>query len=717
MSYPMLDSPRHNRMLAALPLEHYARLAEQLTPVDCQAGQFIGQPGKPVEHVYFPTTCTASLVSTTRDGETSELALVGRDGLLGVSLILGGETMNHRTMVQSSGRAWRMGAADFQQELRVNPALHQLALGHVQALLVQMAQSIVCSRHHAISQRLSFWLLSSLDALSSDHLRVTHENIASMLGVRRESVTQALGKFQADGWVSNSRGKITIHDRAGLASQVCECFGIVQSETRRIFERMGQLDGCSSAYGSTARTIVLPLGDGVVQPQVQDHEWIEDGQALLQKYQDVYDFAPVGMASLDEQGRVIGTNLAGAILLGLQRSNHTQPMLTSLLDDGSCEVFMAFHQEVLSGKCRRHCEVSLPASGHRAQVVLRLDATTDESGQEVRLVMTDITAEHQRMATSLAQQRCQQALLDHAPFMLWGQDEAGRLVVANASFKAWMEATPSAMNSLQGQDLPEWVSAAQQVAETGGLQELPLDLRGQTRWMEWHQVAQTGPDQPAWTLGYARDITERKRQEQCQDPTAAHDRLTDWYNRLQFMSRLQERHAELRRDSRAQAWLVLLHLDDLKRIHEQFGQVPMEGLLLDFSHRLQACFQEADCVAHLEGNEFGVLLHQPDAHNGPTWAERVHAQVTGIPFKVGTRLIGLHASLGAAPLWARDDSAQEALWRAQNALYQVQTSPQTAELATSAFTVGYAGANETADLFHWTAAALPGGSTRMAARG
>ena len=717
MSYPMLDSPRHNRMLAALPLEHYTRLAEQLTPVDWQAGQFIGQSGKPVEHVYFPTTCTVSLVSTTRDGETSELALVGRDGLLGVSLILGGETMNHRSMVQSSGRAWRMGAADFQQELRVNPALHQLALGHVQALLIQMAQSIVCSRHHAISQRLSFWLLTSLEALSSDHLRVTHENIASMLGVRRESVTQALGKFQADGWVSNSRGKITIHDRAGLASQVCECFGIVQSETRRIFERMGQLDGGSSAYGSTARTVALPLGDGVVQTQVQDHEWVEDGQALLQKYQDVYDFAPVGMASLDERGRVIGTNLAGAILLGLQRSNHTQPMFTSLLDDGSCEVFMAFHQEVLSGKCRRHCEVSLPASGHRAQVVLRLDATTDESGQEVRLVMADITAEHQRMATSLAQQRCQQALLDHAPFMLWGQDEAGRLVVVNASFKAWMEATPSAMNGLQGQDLPEWVSAAQQVAETGGLQELPLDLRGQTRWMEWHQVAQTGSDQPGFKLGYARDITERKRQEQRPSPSVVHDDWTDVQNHRDFMARLQERHADLRRDPRQQAWVVVVHLDHFKRIHDQFGQGAGDGLLLDFAHRLQACFHDADSVAHLKGDEFGVLLHQPDAHVGPTWAERVHAQVTGIPFKVGAQLISLHASLGAAPLWAMDESAQEALWRAQNALYQAQMTPQTAESATGAFTVGYAGASETADLFHWIAAAPPSGSTRMGAGG
>jgi len=713
MSYPMLDSPRHNRLLAALPMDQYMRLAEQLTPVDWQAGQFIGQSGKPVEHVYFPTTCTASLVSTTRDGETSELAQVGRDGLLGVSLILGGASMNHRMMVQSAGRAWRMAAGDFQEELRVNPVLHQLALGHVQALLIQMAQSIVCSRHHAISQRLSFWLLTSLQALSSDQLRVTHENIASMLGVRRESVTQALGKFQSEGWVSNSRGKITIHDRAGLASQVCECFGIVQSETRRIFERLGQLEGGISDH----RTIGLPLCDVAVQPQVLDHEPVDDGQALLQKYQDVYDFAPVGLASLDEQGRVIGTNLAGAILLGLQRSNHTQPMLTSLLDDDSREVFMAFHQEVLSGKCRRHCEVSLPASGHRAQVVLRVDATTDESGQEVRLVMTDITAEHQRMATSLAQQRCQQALLDHAPFMLWGQDEAGRLVVTNAPFRAWMEAPPSEATGFQGQVLPEWVSAVQQAAEAGGLHELPFDFRGQTRWVEWHQVEQTGPDQPIWKLGYARDITERKRQEQRLPQSAAQGAWIALHTRREFMALLQERHAELQRDSCAQAWLVLLHLEDLKRIREEFGQEPMEGLLLDFAHRLRACFQEADCVAHLKGNEFGVLLHQPDAHDGPTWAERVHAQVMGIPFKVGVTSIRLHARLGAAPLWALDDSAQEALLRAQNALYQAQTSPPTAELATRAFTAGYAGASETADLFHWAAAPLPAGLTRMAARG
>lgn len=715
MSYPMVESARQNRILAALPLNHYARMAEQLTPVDLQAGQFIGQPGKTVDHVYFPTTCTASLVSTTQDGDTSELALVGRDGLLGVSLVLGSAAMNHRVMVQSAGRAWRMTAADFQKELQTCQPLHQLALCHVQALITQMAQSIVCSRHHAISERLSFWLLANLDVLPSEQLRVTHENIASMLGVRRESVTQALGKFQADGWVSNSRGKITIHDRDGLASQVCECFDIVKSESQRIFQRLVLPGGSTLACAVSSPWDQGTISDDVSVPQQALASLPPDAaQELLRKYQDVYDFAPVGFASLDEQGRVTGTNLAGAILLGLQRSQHQNPVLTGLLDDASREEFEAFQQEVLSGKCRRHCEVTLPAAGHRGEVVLRLDATVDESGEEVRLVMTDITAERQRMAQILVQQHDQQALLDHSPFMLWGQDAQGRVVAANASLKALMGDAQPGHAGFDVNALTAWLRDAQQVAEPGQVQEVPFLLNGQERWFELHHARYQGSDQVGLQLGYARDITERKLQEQRLRSLATLDSLTELPKRRYFMSRMEEMYSALRRDPRQQAFVVLLDLDHFKNINDQFGHVAGDGVLHDFARRLQTCFRDSDCVARLGGDEFGVLLHRTDTCDGQIWSERVREQITGTPFEMDAQSIRLAVSLGVSPLLATDETAQAAMLRADKALYQAKLDPHAAGPA-GALAVGYRHDSETDDFFQWTAQGHSGATAQMSA--
>ena len=220
MSYPMVEGARRNRILAAVPLSHYARLSEHLKPVDLAAGQVICEAGESLDFVYFPTTCTTSLVSHTADGDSSELAMTGRDGMVGVSLVLGSDSMNHRAVVQCAGQAFRMPADVFQREIVRCRELQQQALCYVQSLITQMAQSIVCIGHHSVSERLCYWLLFNRDALSTDQLKVTHETIANMLGVRRESITQALGKLQSAGLVSSGRGKIQILNRDGLSDSV-----------------------------------------------------------------------------------------------------------------------------------------------------------------------------------------------------------------------------------------------------------------------------------------------------------------------------------------------------------------------------------------------------------------------------------------------------------------------------------------------------------------
>ena len=416
MTYPIVDSARQNRILAGIPLSHYARLSEHLKPVMLAAGQVICEPGESLNFVYFPTTCTTSLLSQTAEGESSELAMTGRDGLVGVSLVLGSHSVNHRVVVQCAGLAYRMPAGIFQSELVRCHELQQLALCHVQALITQMSQSIVCIGHHSVRERLCYWLLFNQAAVGSDHLKVTHETIANMLGVRRESITQALGKLQSAGLVSSGRGQIQVLDRQGLGEAVCECFSLVFDETERLY----------------ARVTLSP------QSNMSMNEGSENSQepTVLNKYQDAYDFAPVGFVSLDIHGRVLQTNLSGAIMLGIQRSQGNGNPMTDFIQTADRAMFKAFHQEVLSGKCRRHCELTLSATAHRSEMVVRIDATMDEQGDECRLVMIDVTEEKAKVEQQRALERQHQEILDRQTLALWFKDQDGRLISAHASFLA-----------------------------------------------------------------------------------------------------------------------------------------------------------------------------------------------------------------------------------------------------------------------------------------
>ena len=419
MTYPHTDSARQNRILAAIPLSHYTRLAAHLKPVDFLSGQVVCEPGDVLDFVYFPTTSTTSLVSHTHDGDSSELAMIGRDGMVGVMLALGSTAMNYRVVVQCAGQAYRMPAHVFVDELTHCPELQQLALCYVQVLLTQMSQSIVCTGHHSVIERLCYWLLINQESLGSDQLCVTHEMISSMLGVRRESVTQALGKLQAMGHVSSGRGKIKILQREGLVSGVCECYALVGSEKQRLFEHAMHAAAPSQVLSSECSE------DG--------HLAIADSGASLQKYQDAYDFAPVGFVTLDAQGLVLQTNLAGAIMLDIHRSQKQVKRFLDFMKPSDQPLFSDFHQEVLSGKCRRHCELTLSATNHRPEMVVRIDATLDEEGDACQLVLIDVTQEKHEMAQRLALEHQQQEMLATQPYMLWFKDPEGHLISANSN--------------------------------------------------------------------------------------------------------------------------------------------------------------------------------------------------------------------------------------------------------------------------------------------
>jgi CRP-like cAMP-binding protein len=231
---PKSHSPTQNHLLAALPAAEFARLSPHLELVSMPLGEALYESGGRLQHVYFPTTSIVSLLYVLEDGASAEIAVVGNEGILGISLFMGGETTPSRAVVQSAGHGYRLRAQLLKQEFnRAGPVLH-LLLRYTQALITQMTQTAVCNRHHSVEQQLCRWLLLSLDRLSSDSLTMTQELIANMLGVRREGVTEAAGKLQRAGLIRYSRGRIEVLDRPGLEQAVCECYAVVKLEFDRL---------------------------------------------------------------------------------------------------------------------------------------------------------------------------------------------------------------------------------------------------------------------------------------------------------------------------------------------------------------------------------------------------------------------------------------------------------------------------------------------------
>ncbi|BAL96976.1 Crp/Fnr family transcriptional regulator [Rubrivivax gelatinosus] len=231
---PSPNDPRTNRLLAALPDAEWGRWQALLEPVDLPLGKVLHESGGALEHVYFPTSALVSLLYVLADGGTAEIAVVGLEGLVGVTLFMGGGSTPSRAVVQSAGQGFRLPAPALQEEFqRAGPAMH-LLLRYTQALITQMAQTAVCNRHHSLDQQLCRWLLLSLDRLPGNELVMTQELIGNMLGVRREGVTEAAGRLQAAGLIRYARGRITVLDRPGLEARTCECYGVVKKEYDRL---------------------------------------------------------------------------------------------------------------------------------------------------------------------------------------------------------------------------------------------------------------------------------------------------------------------------------------------------------------------------------------------------------------------------------------------------------------------------------------------------
>jgi CRP-like cAMP-binding protein len=227
-------SPKQNHILAALPAEDYARLLPDLELLPMPLGWAVYESGASLGYMYFPTTSIVSLLYVMQNGASAEIAVVGNEGIVGVSLFMGGESAPNRAVVQGKGNGYRLKARILKSEFALGGHLQKSALRYTQALITQMAQTAACNRHHTVDQQLCRWLLLSLDRLPGNEVLMTQELIANMLGVRREGVTEAAGKLQKDGLIQYTRGRIKVMDRKKLEARVCECYAVVKAEFDRL---------------------------------------------------------------------------------------------------------------------------------------------------------------------------------------------------------------------------------------------------------------------------------------------------------------------------------------------------------------------------------------------------------------------------------------------------------------------------------------------------
>lgn len=234
LAAPASASPQQNHLLAALTIEAQARIFPHLELVTFKLGDVLYESGEGLSHAYFPTDSIVSLLYEMENGSSAEISVVGNEGLIGITLFLGGESTPNRAIIQSAGSAYRIPAHKIKEEFSLHGEVLFLLLRYTQSLITQMAQTAVCNRHHTIDQQLCRWILLSLDRLPTNQLSMTQELIANMLGVRREGVTEAAGKLQLLGVIEYSRGRITVLDRMKLEQLTCECYAVVKKESDRL---------------------------------------------------------------------------------------------------------------------------------------------------------------------------------------------------------------------------------------------------------------------------------------------------------------------------------------------------------------------------------------------------------------------------------------------------------------------------------------------------
>jgi CRP-like cAMP-binding protein len=257
-----LNMPQQNHLLEALPADEYARLLPHLEPIPMQVGEVVNQFGGQHRHVYFPTTAIVSRLCIMANGETTEVTMVGNEGVIGIGLFMGGESAAIRAVVQCAGYAYRLNEYYLKEEFARCGELQRLLLRYTQALMTQMGQTAVCYRHHSLDQQLCRWLLHTLDRSNSFDLLLTQEQIANMLGVRREGITEVVGDLRRAGLIESHRGHIAVLDRIGLEERSCECYAVVKNDFDRLLPAVAVAQSRWADALERPHTHMPPVGVG-----------------------------------------------------------------------------------------------------------------------------------------------------------------------------------------------------------------------------------------------------------------------------------------------------------------------------------------------------------------------------------------------------------------------------------------------------------------------
>ena len=418
MNQHLAARPKQNRILGSLPPEDLERFANDLELVKISLGQILYESGDTVDYVYFPTSSIISLIYSTEDGASTELAMAGHEGLIGISLVLGGEITTHRMVAQCEGYAYRMRAEIFCWELDHGRTFQRSCLCYAQAMMTHMGQSAVCHRHHTIDQQFCRWILHFLDHSLGLDLAMTQEKISNLLGVRREAVTEAAGNLQAAGLIQYCRGHITVLDRPRIEERTCECYSVVKSEYDRLFhitpsipvQARARPDATSlreraethylaikeamPTTSSDSAHLIEELQVHQIELEMHNEELshaYDEAEKLREKYADIYNFAPVAYLSLNATGAIVQLNLTGAILLGIKHSQSVRHHFVNLIKPECVPIFNQFYRDVQSDKSTKNCNLILPSTSHRPEAIVRIDAVMDEEHLECRMVIIDVT--------------------------------------------------------------------------------------------------------------------------------------------------------------------------------------------------------------------------------------------------------------------------------------------------------------------------------------
>ena len=713
MSFMVKHSPRQNRILATLGTVELARLESDLELVTLTGGQVIYEAGDHLAFIYFPTTCIISLIFSTENGSSAELAMTGNDGLVGIPLVLGGETTTYKMVVQSAGAAYRLSAEIMSWEIDQGGNLQRLSLCYAQALMTQMAQSVVCNRHHSVDKQLCRWLLLSLDQLPGNQIDITQELIGNMLGVRREAVTEAAGKLQTAGLIQYRRGHITVTDRPGLEDRVCECYRVVKSEYQRLFNltpvstakhrarpnpstvrqraevRLQKTQRNTPPAATTAwdnSRLLYELQVHQIELEMHNDELrlaYDEADALREKFADIYDFAPVGYFTLNNLGVILQLNLAGAILLSIKRSQNKRHRFIASVKPEFLETFRKFHDEVMNGKSKKHCELELIATEHRPESIVRIEAVPDDDGNECRMVVMDLTAKRNAQRALQEREQYLRALLDNFPFSVWLKNADNQYLAVNtALLNTFGLSSPEALIGKTDNDILIPAVAARFVAEDQAvmsrgekrhIEEL-IGFQGEQRWFESYKSAIVLEDRKLGTVGFARDITERKLIEAELERLAAIDPLTGLVTRTLFLVHLEKAYSIVKRDRHQHGVVLVLDIDYFKIFNDTHGQSISDVMLRLVAGLLRDELRQSDTAGRIDLKKFAVVLPISDLAAAVIFAERVQQKIADTAIVVGDRRGAVTLSIGIAVINPEDESGKASLNRADAALAVAKAS-------------------------------------------